>query len=750
VLFAAPALAITTWDDLYLVPEPGTTVSQTNLVEAYAVDDTYPIVAASMTIDGFPVSPLSLQWLGTQSVLVSFDPVLGGLLPPGQRFVVVSATNSNGDVATKAWDFFVNVPPQVTAVVPAEDAYVTSSLNPTVTVTLSDPDDATFTGMFASSRALRVDGVTVVTTYDVGTKTYSYKRPIAWANPSNHHIEFSVRDSAYNVVSKDWYFTVDTTPDVVNPTLSDPAPTPGSTTARRPTFSITASDNRPGDLTVKFILDGVELYSQSRPQGITSWTPTSNLALGERSLTAQVIDGAGNSGSLTWTFTVVNDLTASHTTTTDFTTCAPCHNPVISTEHVDRGLVCDTCHASTDPDVENAIADGNTDCWACHDYATSHEAIHTSTIAGTYCENCHDSNLVAAPHGDCASCHSSTDPLVVAAIAAGTTGCKSCHPAAHTSPHGGYTTTTNKCGDCHSTHYAKGSYKLLRANKREAACDYCHGYGGGSSIIIQMDNVYKDNDGSGTMYLDGIVDAASTPEGGFGTGHTLGYTGRSPTDINPAYQSVDGLSCFDCHSPHGNSARVMTVFSDPGRPIGTDNVVIAPGQLNFVGNVSADGILDADAEWGVDPVHGNYKWWAGGRLVYRPIWPAGRFMLLKNPHSDASELESDTVVTTAGDEVATDGVNKLKIDWSEPLGPADGGYGGYQDNDNDNGFPFAPKQTVDTDGNGQLDGGFLSVSEFCVDCHDGAAGASTQPAEIWYQAVDAYQVAYSHDAQPRH
>ncbi|MBS3956599.1 MAG: hypothetical protein KGZ40_03580, partial [Clostridiales bacterium] len=55
-------------------------------------------------------------------------------------------------------------------------------------------------------------------------------------------------------------------------------------------------------------------------------------------------------------------------------------------------------------------------------------------------------------------------------------------------PHGGYTTTTNKCQDCHSTHYALGSYMLLRANDRENACTFCHAGGGGSSINIQMDN----------------------------------------------------------------------------------------------------------------------------------------------------------------------------------------------------------------------------------------------------------------------
>jgi hypothetical protein len=206
----------------------------------------------------------------------------------------------------------------------------------------------------------------------------------------------------------------------------------------------------------------------------------------------------------------------------------------------------------------------------------------------------------------------------------------------------------------------------------------------------------------------------------------------------------------------------MGVMANPGRALGTDNVVVAPGQPRFVGNVSADGMLDAPGEWGIDPKFGNFKWFgdpwasnpagrpaddtAGARLIYRPIFPAGRFLLLKDPHSTAAEgrPDTDTPRSVYGDvtELATDGLNKIAIDWDNPLGPADGGYGGGQDNDNNNPFPFAPVV--------EGVGGFASLSEFCVDCHDGTGGASTQPAEVWNSIEGTYTVAFSHDAQPRH
>ncbi len=331
-------------------------------------------------------------------------------------------------------------------------------------------------------------------------------------------------------------------------------------------------------------------------------------------------------------------------------------------------------------------------------------------------------------------------------------------------PHGGYTTTTNKCQDCHSTHYASGSFMLLRANSREAACDYCHGGGGGSTINIMMDNEYKTVT-AGFDLKNGAAEATTTM--GFGTGHTLGYKGNAPVDIRPAYSDPKGFSCFDCHSPHGNSARIMTTMANPGRAFA------APGQAgrpsnptagvwpikNEPGDANDNGVLD-DNEWGVDATYGNFVWDRNAavgtfQFTYRPIWPTGRWLLVKNPHSDVVEMQPDTAVTTTSGVLATNGLNKFAINWNEPLGPADTNYGGGQDNDNDNNFPFAPKQTVDSDGNGQLDGGFLGLSEFCTDCHDGAAGASTQKAEVWVPnpsdtTTGTYEVAYSHDAQPRH
>jgi hypothetical protein len=328
-------------------------------------------------------------------------------------------------------------------------------------------------------------------------------------------------------------------------------------------------------------------------------------------------------------------------------------------------------------------------------------------------------------------------------------------------PHGGYTTTTNKCQDCHSTHYAFGSYKLLRANTAEAACDFCHGGGGGSTINVMMDNAYQSVEATfGTdAYAAGSAggdkyDAVAIASGtnGPGTGHTLGFTGNAPADVQPAYSAGEGgFACFSCHSPHGNSARILTTFANPGRSMGTGAAVLLPSAAGYISGpnipgvsvASTDGTLNSPAEWGIDPNYGNLKWFSSGAVASKPIWPSGRFLLLKNPHA---ESVADTVVAAVGG-TATGGVNKYAVNWDEPLGPADGTYGGGQNNDNDKSYPIAP-QVADSDGDGKLEGGFLALSEFCVDCHDGTGGVSTQRAEVWNGT--SYVIAYSHDAQPRH
>lgn len=94
------------------------------------------------------------------------------------------------------------------------------------------------------------------------------------------------------------------------------------------------------------------------------------------------------------------------------------------------GTSCLVCHAG-------GAAPASNDCTVCHFTFDGHydETLHTSTWTLDTCGGaaCHTTNDLMGVHAErnpaftCAGCHSSTDPGVTAAIAAGTTACDACH-----------------------------------------------------------------------------------------------------------------------------------------------------------------------------------------------------------------------------------------------------------------------------------------------------------------------------------
>lgn len=64
-------------------------------------------------------------------------------------------------------------------------------------------------------------------------------------------------------------------------------------------------------------------------------------------------------------------------------------------------------------------------------------------------------------------------------------------------PHGGYDSTTNKCKVCHAVHRAEGAYYLLRADRQDDACSYCHigsaPYSDKTVYDLNPDGIYTTN-----------------------------------------------------------------------------------------------------------------------------------------------------------------------------------------------------------------------------------------------------------------
>lgn len=147
---------------------------------------------------------------------------------------------------------------------------------------------------------------------------------------------------------------------------------------------------------------------------------------------------------------LAHDLMPLHTV--DKPGCVKCHSQYLTREHnrVTKAgvqLTCATCHASTRPEVQAAVADKNTDCSACHAMA-GHDAQHASGLDDK-CLTCHASTLMqdhlsnpkttGGRNYTCDTCHSSTNEAVKLAIATGNKSCGACHQKAHSLPLAGNT-----------------------------------------------------------------------------------------------------------------------------------------------------------------------------------------------------------------------------------------------------------------------------------------------------------------------
>jgi len=292
---------------------------------------------------------------------------------------------------------------------------------------------------------------------------------------------------------------------------------------------------------------------------------------------------------------------------------------------VDLKLACYNCHGETvigtspwdlgnvlfqqDPVVRAAVASGiegnDVSCDDCH--ADYHSASHDNTgfpiPQPLSCENCHSGNVVTEhlvnQSLECGSCHSSTDPQVIAAIQAGQgpTGtyqdCNACHVADHASAHDHVGFPDGDCHRCHSsevvTEHAAHGYN---------DCGVCHDDPAYDAII--------DLGKSGVDVT--CFDCHTDTETGHASAHDRIYlrtrVGGAETiitsDDDPADGSYDNLAaylpsltCGGCHTGiaenHGGNfhsgLRVVDLFDSSGNPLPRGEIdparpwITGPGML---------------------------------------------------------------------------------------------------------------------------------------------------------------------------
>ena len=153
-----------------------------------------------------------------------------------------------------------------------------------------------------------------------------------------------------------------------------------------------------------------------------------------------------------------HDSNAAHNHRVVTSSCAACHAAGTAAEIDTLHQVCATCHSSVKTEVVSAIAAGkgvngtDVSCVTCHsggsDGAFTHGTtnasvaeVHDMFAASPVCSSCHVIGTAEERldvHPNCATCHSSTDPVVSGAIASGrdgiTVSCETCHPSYFTAP----------------------------------------------------------------------------------------------------------------------------------------------------------------------------------------------------------------------------------------------------------------------------------------------------------------------------
>ncbi|MBC7083502.1 MAG: Ig-like domain-containing protein [Firmicutes bacterium] len=190
--------------------------------------------------------------------------------------------------------------PSIGSLTPGDGSWQTTD-TPTISAVFTEDGS----GINAATIVMKVDGNTVLHTYDAGTKTVSYT-PSTALGQGSHTVTVDVSDNVGNAATQaSWTFSVDT----VAPVFSDGTPDEWTTT-KTPDVTVTLTEETSGLDTFTFVVED----SGSNPVSgsgtwdgnVYTWVPDADLTEDETyTVTVNGDDVAGNSAdAYSWSFTV--------------------------------------------------------------------------------------------------------------------------------------------------------------------------------------------------------------------------------------------------------------------------------------------------------------------------------------------------------------------------------------------------------------------------------------------------------------
>ncbi|MBU4556477.1 MAG: hypothetical protein KJ747_06365, partial [Actinobacteria bacterium] len=503
------------------LPSRNTTVGGSpGQVSVYVDTPSVILDGARIWVDGV-LKPTTVQWVGhiedpdCEAIWVVDDwtaatiSAPSGVLLEGSHTVYVEVDTQSGGTVSYTWSFTIAYPPGSQAAfsnrAPLPGAIVTA--DPQLKVSVVSP-----TAVYKSQISIYLDGVLVPSSSNINFSTHHHLTvaPTSFTSrDGTRTVRVSVL-SGSGVLSEDtWSFQSKIVPTFAGqyPTVAVPARVP------RPQIGVQVTDNAPGQLRVRFKLDGVTSFDGQVDQGIFRYTPTSDFANNSsHSVVVDAWDAAGNTASLSWTFNVVaqpamsdsGSCVACHTTfpgTHSFANCSGCHadDPLYDPHDSNRFAPlgpCYDCHGSSYNHPPAVVSN----CTWCHtnpDWTQipRHDASPAHVTTRTECGPCHDANLVtehakypsaSAFKYQCATCHVTQVAAYNTAIANHDTDCYSCHGAGdphHVQPDLSALAPPSgpQCSTCHTGL----TLEHLKPTSTSAAdgCDACHAAGGARDSI---------------------------------------------------------------------------------------------------------------------------------------------------------------------------------------------------------------------------------------------------------------------------
>lgn len=476
---------------------------------------------ARIRVDGVPVTT-SMEWAGhwegddcegwyvVDDYTAATVSAASGVLVEGEHTISVEVDTQGEGTITHSWSFFIEYAPGTEATfssrAPAPGSTITAY--PTLRVSIMSP-----TPLYRFNIYTYIDGVRVPcsTSQYLSTNQNVTVGASYFTSSDGTHTVLVTALSNSGVLSQDtWSFNTQIAPTAAGqyPTVAAPAH------VARPQIGLLVSDNAPGQLRIRFKLDGVTQFDGQVPQGFFRYTPTSDFANNSNhAVVVDIWDAAGNTKNLSWTFDVVaappmsdaGSCTACHVAypgAHPFTNCAGCHvddplyDPHESNRYAPLGP-CFDCHGTGYSHPPSSLSN----CTWCHAnpdwtqiprHEISPVTAHETTTAG--CTECHDMNLVTehskfpadSPFkSQCSTCHVNETPAVKAAIANHVTGCYACHEG---DPHHAEADLSAladpggpQCSTCHS-HLTQEHFKPTSSSVA-TGCDACHAPGGARDSV---------------------------------------------------------------------------------------------------------------------------------------------------------------------------------------------------------------------------------------------------------------------------